>query len=122
MVSNRPFDVIIIGSGSVGTPTAFFLAEGGLRTLVIDRLPSPGQGSNKSAIGGLRATHSDPAKIRLCLRSLEIISTWKERYGDDLEWHKGGYCYVAYRPEEEKLLKDLLVVQHAFGLNVRVRQ
>ncbi len=119
MISNRSFDVIIIGSGSVGTPTAFFSAEGGLRTLVIDRLPSPGQGSNKSAIGGLRATHSDPAKIRLCLRSLEIISTWKERYGDDLEWHKGGYCYVAYRPEEEKLLKDLLVVQHAFGLNVR---
>jgi len=119
MHPSKGYDVIVIGSGSVGTPAALFLAEAGIRTLVIDRLPSPGQGSNKRAIGGLRATHSDPAKIRLCLRSLDIFKTWKERRGDDIEWHKGGYSYVAYRPEEEKTLKDLLVIQQSFGLNIR---
>jgi sarcosine oxidase, subunit beta len=119
MHPSKGYDVIVIGSGSVGTPTALFLAEAGIRTLVIDRLPSPGQGSNKRAIGGLRATHSDPAKIRLCLRSLDIFRSWKERRGDDIEWHQGGYSYVAYRPEEEKTLKDLLVIQQSFGLNIR---
>jgi sarcosine oxidase subunit beta len=118
MAAGRSFDAIVIGSGSVGTPTAYSLAEAGVRTLVLDRFPSPGQGSNKAAIGGLRATHSDPAKIRLCLRSLDIFSSWRERLGDDLEWHKGGYSYVAYRPEEEKTLKELLVVQKSFGLNI----
>ena len=72
------YDAIIIGAGSVGTPAAFSLAEAGLRTLVIDRYASAGQGSNKAAIGGIRATHSDPAKIRLCLRSIDILSTWIE--------------------------------------------
>ena len=118
MAAGSLFDVIVIGSGSVGTPTAYFLAEAGIRTLVIDRFPSPGQGSNKSAIGGLRATHSDPAKIRLCLRSLDIFANWKERLGDDLEWQKGGYSYVAYRSEEEKTLRDLLVIQKSYGLNI----
>ncbi len=118
MAAGRSFDAIIIGSGSVGTPAAYFLAEAGIRTLVLDRFPSPGQASNKAAIGGLRATHSDPAKIRLGLRSLDIFAHWKERHGDDLEWHKGGYSYVAYRPEEEKVLKDLLVVQKSYGLNI----
>jgi sarcosine oxidase subunit beta len=118
VTAGRSFDVIIIGSGSVGTPAAYFLAEAGIRTLVIDRFSSPGQGSNKAAIGGLRATHSDPAKIRLCLRSLDIFSHWTERLGDDIEWHKGGYSYVAYRPEEEKTLKDLLVIQKSYGLNI----
>lgn len=118
MAAGRSFDVIVIGSGSVGTPAAYFLAEAGIRTLIIDRFSSPGQGSNKAAIGGLRASHSDPAKIRLCLRSLDIFSHWKERLGDDLEWHKGGYSYVAYRPEEEKTLKDLLVIQKSYGLNI----
>ena len=66
MIDPSYFDVIIIGAGSVGTPTAFSMAESGLKTLVLDALPCPGQGSNKKAIGGLRATHSDPAKIRLC--------------------------------------------------------
>lgn len=118
MTTTKSFDVIVVGSGSVGTPTAMSLAEAGLKVLVIDQLPSVGQGSNKRAIGGLRATHSDPAKIRLCLRSLEIFATWKESHGDDIEWLKGGYSYVAYRPEEERTLKELLVVQKRFGLNI----
>lgn len=112
------FDVVIIGAGSVGAPTAFFLAKSGLKTLVLDKFPSVGQGSSKRAIGGIRATHSDPAKIRLCLRSLEIFSTWKDVYGDDIEWFKGGYTFVAYRDQEEKTLKNLLRTQKEFGLNI----
>ena len=118
MTANKSFDVIVVGAGSVGTPTAMALAEAGLKVLVVDRFPSVGQGSNKRAIGGLRATHSDPAKIRICLRSLEIFATWKELRGDDLEWYKGGYSYVAYRPEEERTLKELLAVQKRSGLNI----
>ncbi len=30
MTQNNTFDVIIIGAGSVGVPTAYFLAEAGL--------------------------------------------------------------------------------------------
>jgi len=112
------FDVIIIGSGSVGTPAAMAMAEAGLRTLVVDELPSVGQGSNKRAIGGLRATHSDPAKIRVCLRSLEILATWERRFGGQLEWRKGGYAFVAYREEEEAGLKELLAFQKQHGLNI----
>jgi sarcosine oxidase subunit beta len=118
MAPNRTFDVIIVGAGSVGTPTALALAEAGVKVLVVDRFASVGQGSNKRAIGGLRATHSDPAKIRLCLRSIEILSTWQVRYGDKIEWRKGGYAFVAYGPEEERTLKDLLIVQKRYGLNI----
>jgi len=112
------YDVIIIGAGSVGVPAAMYISRSGLKVLVIDQFASPGQGSNKAAIGGLRATHSDPAKIRLCLRSLEIVSTWQKTYGQDVEWVQSGYSFVAYRPSEEKILKDLLVIQKNFGLDI----
>ena len=118
MGPSRAYDVIIIGAGSVGAPAALSMAEAGLRTLVIDQEASPGQGSNKAAIGGIRATHSDPAKIRICLRSLDIFSSWRDRRGDDLEWHRGGYCFVAYAEAEEKSLRELLVVQKGYGLNI----
>jgi sarcosine oxidase subunit beta len=118
-LTTKVYDVIIIGAGSVGLPTAFFLAQAGFKPLVIDQFASPGQGSNKAAIGGIRATHSAPSKINLCLKSIEVFSTWQETYGDNIEWYPGGYCFVAYREQEERALKELLKVQQTYGLNIR---
>jgi len=112
------YDVLIIGAGSVGLPTAFFLAREKLKVLVIDELPSPGQGQNKSAIGGVRATHSDPAKIQTCQLSLKVFSTWKQEYGDDIHYNQGGYCFPVYQEAHERSLKELLVVQKRYGLNI----
>jgi sarcosine oxidase subunit beta len=112
------YDVIIIGAGSIGMPLAWQLAESGLRTLVVDRMASAGQGSNKTAIGGIRATHSDPAKIRICLQSINVFSTWLETYGDDIGWRQGGYSFIAYREREEQILKELLNTQKQYGLDI----
>jgi sarcosine oxidase subunit beta len=114
----QTYDVVIIGSGSVGTPAAMFMAQSGYKVLVLDALSSNGQGSNKHAIGGVRATHSDPAKIYLCSESIKVFSTWEEIYGDDIEWHSGGYCFVAYDEGIERNLKDLLVIQKKAGLTI----
>lgn len=114
----RNYDVIIVGAGSIGVPTAWALGQKKLKTLVVDKRPSPGQGENKHAIGGIRATHSDAAKIIVCLRSLEIFATWEEKFGDDIEWLKGGYTFPVYRQTEEKLLKSFLPMQKKYGLNI----
>jgi sarcosine oxidase subunit beta len=112
------YDAIVIGAGSVGNPAAMFLALKGIKTLVIDKHPSPGQGQNKAAIGGVRGTHSDPGKIRLGLRSIEIFSTFKEKYGYGLEWKGGGYCFPVFDEKLEKTLKGLLKIQKSYGLNI----
>ncbi len=114
----KNYDVIIVGAGSVGVPIALSLAEKKFSVLVIDKLPSPGQGQNKKAIGGIRATHSDKAKIHISLESIDIFSTWKDKYGDDIEWQANGYSFPAYTDEHEKMLKDLLKIQKGFGLNI----
>jgi sarcosine oxidase subunit beta len=115
---NNTYDVIVIGAGSVGIPIALALGEKGIKTLVLDRNPSPGQGENKHAIGGIRATHSDPAKIRTCLRSIDIFTHWEDRFGDDIEWLKGGYTYPVYRNSDAALLKGMLPVQKQHGLKI----
>ena len=111
-------DAIVIGAGSVGNPTAYFLAREGRRVLVLDELSASGQGQNKAAIGGVRATHSDPAKIRLGQESLEIFSHWKEETGTDIGWKPGGYCFPAYDEPTESTLRTLLGVQHAYHLGI----
>ena len=115
----KTFDVIVIGAGSVGVPAALALAHKKLKVLVIDSLASPGQGQNKKAIGGIRATHSDKGKITTSLRSIEIFSTWKEMHGDDIGWISNGYSFPAYSEKDEKMLKDLMKVQKSFDLNIK---
>jgi sarcosine oxidase subunit beta len=117
-VALKTSDVIIVGAGSVGVPTAMALGELGIKTRVIDMHPSPGQGENKHAIGGIRATHSDPGKILICRRSLEIFASWEKRHGDDIEWLKGGYAFPVYRKTDETMLKKLLPVQKKYKLNI----
>ena len=116
--SRNNFDVIIIGAGSIGVPSAYFLAKGGFKVLVIESMPSVGQASNKHAIGGIRATHSDLAKIHLGKRSLEIFSNWEKQHGDDIEWYKGGYSFLAYDAENERVLKELTEWQSLHALNI----
>lgn len=112
------FDIIIIGAGSVGVPSAYYLAKAGLKVLVIDQCPSVGQASNKHAIGGIRATHSDPAKINLGKRSLNAFATWQDNHGEDIEWHQGGYSFVAYTQENATVLRELVAWQQNNGLNI----
>ncbi|MDD5572824.1 MAG: FAD-binding oxidoreductase [Candidatus Hydrothermia bacterium] len=112
------YDVIIIGAGSVGIPTSYFLGEKGFKTLVLDSKTSPGQGSNKAAIGGIRATHSSPGKILTGLKSLEIFRNWENQTGDNIEYYEGGYTFVTYQEEDRKSLKDLVKYQRDFGLDI----
>jgi sarcosine oxidase subunit beta len=114
----RTYDVIVVGCGSVGVPSAYYLAAKGLKVLGLDRRSAVGQGDNKAAIGGARATHSDPAKILLCLESLREMSTWKENHGSDIGWKPGGYCFPVYDDKIEATLKGFLPKQKSFGLNI----
>lgn len=112
------YDAIVIGAGSIGMPIAFNLQKEKLKVLVIDELPSPGQGQNKAAIGGVRATHSHFSKIKTCQRSIEVFKSWKETYGDDIGWLEGGYSFVAYAEELAEGLKCLAKDQKEMGLNI----
>jgi sarcosine oxidase, subunit beta len=112
------YDLVIVGAGSVGVPAALACAGGGLSVMVVDFRPSPGQGENKKAIGGIRATHSDKGKVAVCSRSIGIFSSWSEETGDDILWAENGYSYPAYREEEEALLRGAMDLQVKTGAHV----
>jgi len=114
----KTYDLIVIGSGSIGVPVAMEFARNNQSVLVIDSLASPGQGQDKKAIGGIRATHSDKGKILVSKRSIEIFSNWKGLYGDDIQWKDNGYSFPAYTEKDEGVLRDLLKIQQNFSLNI----
>jgi sarcosine oxidase subunit beta len=112
------YDVIIIGAGSVGTPTAMALGElSQLKIAVIEQHDVVGKGQNNRALGGVRATHTNFSKIITCLESIEIFSNWEKKHGDDIGWSRGGYSFLAYSKEHEELLKKGIDLQKSLGLN-----
>ncbi len=112
------YDVIVVGAGSVGNPTVFQLAKAGLKVLAIEKRPAVGQGDNKAAIGGVRATHSDPGKISICIESIKIFSSWEDEYGFDIGWKSGGYCFPVYDTNLGDTLKNLIPYQVKNGLKI----
>lgn len=112
------YDFCIIGAGSIGLPLSYYLSEKGASVVVIDMLASPGRGQNRSAIGGIRATHSDNAKIKICRESIRIISNFKDEHGIDVDWIQGGYLFPVYDEKIEKDLKSILDFQKSCGLNI----
>lgn len=117
-MSGPSYDITVIGAGSVGNPAAMFLAQRGLKVLVLEKNTAPGQGQNKAAIGGVRATHSDPAKISLCLRSIDHFSTFRDAHGVEIGWKEGGYCFPVFDEDIESMLRGLLPTQHHYGLDI----
>ncbi|MBL8967648.1 MAG: FAD-dependent oxidoreductase [Spirochaetaceae bacterium] len=114
----RNYDIVIAGAGSVGVPLAYYCAGKGFKVAVVEKEASWGRGQNRAAIGGIRATHSDPAKIRVCRESIEIVSKLGEEHGLDVEWRQGGYLFVAYDEERERAFRKLLEIQKRAGLDI----
>ncbi|MCD6446887.1 MAG: FAD-binding oxidoreductase [Candidatus Marinimicrobia bacterium] len=114
----KTYDILIIGAGSVGLPTAYHFAKKNVSVAVIEKEASVGRGQNKAAIGGIRATHSDPSKIAICQESIRQVSSMEKDLGYDVLWKQGGYLYPAYVENDEKVLKSLLEIQKRFHLNI----
>lgn len=114
----KSYDAAIIGAGSVGVPLSWYLAQKGLKTVIFDKMPSAGRGQNRAAIGGIRATHSDPAKIKICQKTIDVVKNMNSEFGMDVDWIAGGYLYPVYNEEHERALKTLLKTQKKFNLNI----
>jgi sarcosine oxidase subunit beta len=112
------FDVLIIGAGSIGVPAAYYLSKKGLKVGVIEKLPSEGRGQNRAAIGGIRATHSDPAKIKICQITIDLMNNFEKEYEIDIDWISGGYLFPVYDEVLEGKLKKLLKLQKDLKLNI----
>nr|HRD18910.1 FAD-dependent oxidoreductase [Candidatus Neomarinimicrobiota bacterium] len=112
------YDVVIIGAGSIGTPLSYYLTRSGLRVIVLEQLASVGRGQNRAAIGGIRATHSDSAKAKVCRRTIEIISNFVTEFGSEVDWLAGGYLYPIYDDKNEAEFKKLIQFQKSIGLKV----
>ena len=99
-------DVVIIGSGIVGSSVAYHLAEQGCtNVLVIEREAHQGKGSTGKSMGGVRAQFSTPVNIQMSIYSINFFAQFDEVVGHPADYRAHGYLFCATNERHLEYLK-----------------
>jgi sarcosine oxidase subunit beta len=111
-------DVVIIGSGIVGSSVAYHLAQAGCtNVLVLEREAHQGKGSTGKSMGGVRAQFSTPVNIQMSRYSIEFFSRFDEVVGHPADYRAHGYVFCATNERHFNCLKANRDRQISLGVN-----
>src|SRR5712691_4934849 len=110
-------DVVIIGSGIVGSSVAYHLAQAGCsKVLVVEREAHQGKGSTGKSMGGVRAQFSTPVNIQMSRYSIDFFSRFDEVVGHPADYRPHGYLFCATNERHLEYLKTNRERQLALGV------
>jgi len=110
-------DVLIIGSGIVGSSIAWHLTESGCTdVLVLERETSQGKGSTGKSMGGVRAQFSTPVNIQMSLYSIPFYAAFEQRLDYPCDYRPQGYMFCATTDAHLAYLRTNQEKQIALGL------
>jgi sarcosine oxidase subunit beta len=110
-------DVVIIGSGIVGSSVAYHLAQAGCtNVLVLEREAHQGKGSTGKSMGGVRAQFSTPVNIQMSRYSIDFFSKFDEVVGHPADYRAHGYLFCATNEKHLAYLKANRERQQALGV------
>ncbi|HXT62760.1 MAG TPA: FAD-binding oxidoreductase [Pyrinomonadaceae bacterium] len=110
-------DVVIIGSGIVGSSVAYHLAQAGCaNVLVIEREAHQGKGSTGKSMGGVRAQFSTPVNIQMSRYSIDFFSKFDDVVGHPADYRAHGYLFCATNEKHLAYLKANRERQNALGV------
>src|SRR5215467_12348347 len=99
-------DVVIIGSGIVGSSVAYHLAQQGCtNVLVVEREAHQGKGSTGKSMGGVRAQFTTPVNIKMSLYSINFFAEFDEVVGHPADYRAHGYLFCATTESHLNYLK-----------------
>jgi len=110
-------DVVIIGSGIVGSSVAYHLAQAGCtNVLVLEREAHQGKGSTGKSMGGVRAQFSTPVNIQMSRYSIDFFSKFDEVVGHPADYRAHGYLFCATSQKHLAYLKANQERQNSLGV------
>src|SRR5699024_11614604 len=81
---------------------------------------TPGAGSTSKAAGGVRCQFSDEVNIALAARGLEVLRTFEDDFGVDIDLVRNGYLFLLDSDEPAEAFAANVALQQRIGLHSRM--
>src|SRR4051812_38300805 len=117
--SARAADAVVVGGGTIGAWTAWFLKRAGLDRVVLVEAGTLGQGASSRAAGMVRAQGGTATAVRLGLFSREFYAGQHDLLGIDSGFVAQGYFMPCFTDAEVGRAHERIAMQQSFGLHVR---
>jgi sarcosine oxidase subunit beta len=112
-------DAVVIGSGIVGTATAFWLSRAGLDTVAVEMREGLATLTTANSAECFRAQFAEPAMVALAQPSNEMFEHFGELIGIpdyDISLHQQGYLFITADPRQVDELKTAVETYHRLGV------
>ncbi|MCF8510127.1 MAG: FAD-binding oxidoreductase [Rhodobacteraceae bacterium] len=121
------YDVVIVGGAVIGSATAYFLManpdfKGSV--LIVERDPTFSQASTSLSAASIRTQFSNAINVKISQFGSTFIQDFAKTMqvegeaAPDLNFHPGGYLFLAATPDQEQVLRENHAVQKACGADV----
>ena len=114
----RSADAVVVGGGTIGAWTAWFLRRSGLDVVLVER-DTLGQGASSRAAGMVRAQGGTEAAVTLGMFSRDFYLGQRDLLGIDSGFVQQGYFMPCFTDAEVKQAHARIAMQQAVGLDVR---
>jgi sarcosine oxidase subunit beta len=112
-------DAVVVGGGTIGAWTAWFLRRSGLETVVLLEAGRLGHGASIRAAGMVRAQGGTEVAVRLGMFSQSFYRQQLETLGIDSGFVEQGYFMPCFTPDEVAQAHERIAMQQSLGLDVR---
>jgi sarcosine oxidase, subunit beta len=115
----RTADAVVVGGGTIGAWTAWFLKHAGLSRVVLIESETLGKGASSRAAGMVRAQGGTEEAVRLGLFSRDFYLAQQQLLGIDSGFVEQGYFMPCFSEREAVEAHARIAMQHRLGLDVR---
>ncbi|HEX6478223.1 MAG TPA: FAD-binding oxidoreductase [Ktedonobacteraceae bacterium] len=109
-------EVLIIGSGVIGSSIAYHLARQGRQVIVVERSKVASRpAASWASAGGVRRQGRHPAEAQLAIEAIARWPTLEQDLEADLHYRRGGNLLLAESDTEAEQLVTFVQRQHELG-------
>ena len=112
-------DAVIVGGGISGTASAFFLAQAGLRPVIVERLPALAALTTSRSMEAMRAQFVEPENVAMMRESIAFYEAFGQAIGlpdVDIGLHQAGYLFLTTQVDGLETYRQRVEQQRAMGL------